>query len=288
MIVGQDQEAGKKLVFPLIKEYKIIILGDDSRGEKELKNYLDDMKIRNKCEFNVQIYKFDIDFGNEKKNDKQTEEFIDELINLLRILQNGVHLIMICFPITSPRAEINCAGQVYRLLGPECSDNLFAIITEYDKLNENYKYSKSKNMIDGLSSLMMKNVMPLSNENIILFDSSNSETFDKHILQKLNLLNNSEFKSFLDVNLIKEDMNSKISSLKELIKKKENFKRFLSKLTEIKEYIDKYKIKSFLNYYLNLNNYKNWKFLFLFLYSSLGLGLGIVIWKYQHKITSLI
>lgn len=280
MKVVHDQEAGKKIEIPFLTEYKIIILGDDSRGEKELKEYLDEMRNRNKSQFNLKIHKFDLKFSYEKYTDKKIEEFIHELIDLLRILQNGVHLIMICFPIITPRADLSYAGQVYRFLGVECSQNLFAIITEYDKINDKFKYSKTKELIDGLSPLMMKSVMPLNKENIISFDTSNSKYFDLQIMEKLKLLNYCEFKCYSDVNLYKEDINSKLSSLKQLIHNKENFNRFLNNLTEIKEYIVKYKNKNSKKHFLNHINFK---------YLSLSLlCLSLLIWNFRSKLTNLL
>lgn len=278
MKVVHYQEAGKKIEIPFLTEYKIIILGDDSRGEKELKEYLDEMRNRNKGQFNLQIHKFDIKFNHENFNDKKIEEFIHKLIDLIRILQDGVHLIMICYPIITPRADLSYAGQVYRLLGVECSQNLFAIITEYDKINDKFKYSKTKELVKGLPPLMMKSVMPLHKENIISFDTSNSNNFDHQIMEKLKLLNYCEFKCYSDVNLYKDDLNSKLSSLKQLFHNKENFNRFLNNLTEIKEYIMKYKNEN--SNKLRLNNV-------YFKYLSL-LCLGLLIWNFRSKLTNLL
>jgi hypothetical protein len=284
MITEQDQNLPENLRMPSLKEFKIVILGDDSRDEQQLKDYLDIFANRLKSQFKLQIQKFDIDFSIENDKGRTKDDFIDELVNLVRILQKGVHLIMICFSVSKPRANITYAAQVYRFLGMECYNNLFSIITGYDKLNEKYKELMTSNIINGLSSVMMKNVMLMRKQNIIPFDPQNSAHFDKQIIENLNIQKNSEFKIYHDVNLCSDSIHSKLSSIYQIADKYENLQRFLESLPEIKEYIQNFKKENYFKYYANLlldvifrKRSKIFKFSFL------CVGICFMIMKFQSK-----
>lgn len=284
MNTDQDQKLSEILRMSTLKEYKIVILGDDSRDEKQLKDYLDLLANRIKSQFKLQIQKFDIDFSIDNDEGRTKDDFIDELVNLIRILQKGVHLILICFPVSKPRANITYAAQVYRLLGMECYNNLFSIITGYDKLNEKYKEIMTNNIINGLSSVMMKNVMLMRKQNIIPFDSENSVNFDNHIIENLNIRKNSEFKIYHDVNVCSDSINSKLSSIYQIADKYENLQRFLDSLPEIKEYVQNFKKENNFKYYVNLlldlifrKRSKIFKFSFL------CVGICFIIMKFQSK-----
>lgn len=122
----------------------------------------------------------------------EANELFENLVEVFKGIRNGVDIILISFPINFVRLDAFWIRQVFRILKINSKDNILALITNLDLINEEARSELLKNKPKDLSETLIKNMVIIKPHDIKNFEE---RTFKNIIENKLEYISKNKFLS---------------------------------------------------------------------------------------------